>query len=114
MRQRVKFIGILLALCFTIACAGTPTQNRLMTADTFNSIYEQYLDAFDRQSGTTQQKWMVEIDPLFAEASAAMGAYMAITDPSSSNAANQLAIYEAARDQAVRLLLTYGIEIKEE
>jgi hypothetical protein len=118
MSRKLKFIGIILALFLVIGmvagCAGTPTQNRLMTADTFNSIYEQYLDSYDRQSGTTQQKWKVEIDPLFAEASAAMGAYTAITDPSSSDAQKQLEIYKAAKDQAVRLLFTYGIKIKEE
>ena len=116
--RKFKFIGIILALCLVIGmmagCAGTPIQNRLMASDTFNSIYEQYLNAYDRQSGTTQQKWKVDIDPLFAEASAAMGAYMAITDPSSSDATKQLEIYKAAKDQAVRLLFTYGIEIKEE
>ena len=116
--RKFKFIGIILALCLVIGmmagCAGTPIQNRLMASDTFNSIYEQYLNAYDRQSGTTQQKWKVDIDPLFAEASAAMGAYMAITDPSSSDATKQLEIYKAAKDQAVRLLFTYSIEIKEE
>jgi len=113
--RKFKFIGVILALVFIIiSCAGTPVQRRLEVADTFNSIYEQYLDAYDRQSVTIQQKWKVEIDPLFAEASAAMGAYLAVTDPSSSEADRHLAFYTAAKDQAVRLLLTYGIKIRED
>lgn len=111
MKRLLTFMFIAALL---VSCAGTPTQNRLMLSDSFNSIYEQYLDAYDRQSGTIQQKWMVEIDPLFAEASAAMGAYMRITDPLSTDAQKQLALYTAAKDQAVRVLLTYGIKIKEE
>ena len=113
-RQKVKFIGILLALFFIIACASTPTQKRLMTVSTFNSIYKQYLDEYDKQPVTIQEKWKVEIDPYFAEASLAMDAYLAITDPTSTDAVKQLAIYKAAKDQAIRLLFTYGIKIKEE
>jgi len=116
--RKFKYIGIILALFFVVGmvagCAGTPTQNRLMAADTFNSIYKQYLDSYDRQPVTIQQKWKVEIDPYFAEASLAMGAYMAITDPLNSDAQKQLAIYEASKDHAIRLLFTYGITIKEE
>jgi len=118
MKRKLKFAGIILALFFVVGmvagCAGTPIQNRLMTASTFNSVYKQYLDSYDRQPVTIQQKWKVEIDPYFAEASAAMGAYIAITDPLSSDAQKQLAIYEASKNQAVRLLFTYGVKIKEE
>lgn len=114
MKRNFKYISVFFVLLMFVACAGTAIQNRLMTADTFNSIYKQYLDAYDRQPVTIQQEWKVKVDPLFAEASLAMGAYLAITDPSSSEATKKLEMYKAAKDQAVRLLFTYGITIKEE
>ena len=105
---------VLFVVLLLFACAGTPTQQRLMTADTFNSMYKQYLDSYDMQSVTIQQEWKVKIDPYWAEASAAMDSYLTITDPSSTDAQRQLEIYKLAKDQAIRLVFTYGITIKEE
>ena len=116
MKQRQSRLVLVIAvvLAFVIGCASTPKQKSLLTIETFNGIYKQYLDEYDRQSDDVQKKWKEQIDPYWKEASQAIGAYLKITDPNSSEAQKKIALYNVARNHAVRLLLTYGIEIKEE
>jgi len=112
-RQEVLVIvGLMLGIF--MACAMTPMQKQLMTLDTFNGIYRQYLDEYDRQPASVKENWKEQIDPYWKEASLAMNAYMAVSDPDSTEAQKKLAIYSAAKNQALKLLLKYGVEIKED
>ena len=114
MKKCLKFSGLLVALLLLVACATTPKQKQLLTLETFNSVYEQYLDIYDTQTDATKAEWKVKVDPYWKNASAAIDAYMAIADPSSTDAQKKLAIYTAAKNQALKLLMTYGVEIKED
>jgi len=113
-RRAVKVLIAIFAMVLVLSCAMTPKQKQLMTFETFNSVYKQYLDAYDRQDDATKAKWKAEIDPYWKDASAAVDAYMAFSDPTTTDAQAKLAIYNAAKKEALRLLLTYGVEIKEE
>lgn len=112
-RQEVLVI-VALMLGILMACAMTPMQKQLMTLQTFNGIYTQYLDEYDIQPPSVQSNWKEQIDPYWKEASLAMNAYMAISNPESTEAQTKLAIYLAAKNQALKLLLKYGVEIKED
>lgn len=114
MRQKLRWIVVLLCIFVVVACAATPKQKQLLTLETFNGLYKQYLDEYDRQTPEIRAEWKADIDPYWKEASTAMDAYLAITDPKSTEAQKKLAIYNAAKNQALKLLLTYGVEIKEE
>ena len=105
---------VLLLIILLVACAATPKQKQLLTLEAFNGVYVQYLDEYDRQPPSVQADWHKKIDPYWAEASKAIDAYLTITDPASTEAQTKLAIYNAAKNQALKLLLTYGTEIKEE
>lgn len=104
---------VVLSLILVSSCATTPVRNQLLTLDTFNNIYEQYLNAYDQQMPEVKAKWKAEIDPYWLDASVAIDAYVAFTDPTTPDAQKKLALYKAAKDQAVKLLFKYGIEIKE-
>lgn len=112
--RKLRWVAVLLCIFLVGACSATPKQKQLLTLETFNGVFKQYLDVYDRQPESIQQEWKKDIDPYWAEASLAMNAYMAISDPTSSDAQKKLAIYNAAKNQALKLLLTYGVEIKEE
>lgn len=109
----VKWLMIVLCL-FLLACATTPKQKQLLTIETFNGIYKQYLDVYDRQPENIKAEWKKDIDPYWQEASTAIDAYMAISDPASTEAQKKIAIYNAAKNHAIKLLLKYGIKIKED
>lgn len=112
-RLFIIVVAVLLCVVF-VACASTPKQKQLLSIETFNGLYKQYLDEYDRQPDEIRAEWKVKIDPYWREASLAIDAYLAITDPASTEAQKKMAIYNAAKNQALRLLMTYGIEIKEE
>ena len=107
---------VLLVICFILmlGCATTPKQKQLLTIDSFNDIYKQYLDAYDLQPPTVKAKWKEDIDPLFKTASDAIKAYAKISDPTSLEAKDKSAIYVKAINTAKTLLITYGVTIKEE
>jgi len=110
----LKLLVIALLSIFIVSCATTPKQSQLLTIETFNGMYKQYLDEYDKQPEETQIKWKVEVDPYWAEASQAITEYLKISDPSSTEAEKKLAIYSAAKNHALKLLIKYGVEIKEE
>jgi len=50
----------------------TPEQRYAEAVVTFNSIYETYLDEYDKATPEVQAKWKEEIDPRMADASLAL------------------------------------------
>lgn len=112
--RKTRWIAVLLCVILVMACSATPKQKQLLALETYNGLFVQYLDTYDKQTPEVKAEWHRDIDPYWHEASKAMDAYLAISDPSSTEAQKKLAIYNAAKGQALRLLLTYGIEIKEE
>ena len=114
LNRSLRVVLALVLAFFIVSCAATPKQKQFMTLDTFNSMYKEYLDIYDTQPPSIQAEWKAKVDPYWKEASLAMNAYMAITDPDSTEGQRKLAIYKAVRNQALNLLLTYGVEIREE
>lgn len=114
MVRKFRWVMVVLCVFLVTACASTPKQKQLLTIETFNGIYKQYLDEYDRQTPEVKAEWKKDIDPYWKEASKAMDAYLAFTDPSSTDAQKQVTLYNAAKNQALKLLLKYGVEIKEE
>ena len=97
-----------------LSCATTPKQKQLMAIDTFNSMYKQYLDQYDRQSDEMKTQLKETVDPLWKSASDAIKVYAKIKDPTSITAVEQASIYTTALNNALQILIQYGIEIKEE
>lgn len=110
----IETLALVLALFIVFACATTPKQKQLMTIETFNSMYKQYLDEYDKQTPEVQAKLKANVDPLWATASDAIKVYAKIKDPTSITAVEKSNIYTTALNDALKLLITYGIEIKEE
>ena len=104
----------LLSIFIIASCATTPKQSQLLTIETFNGMYKQYLDEYDKQPEEIQDKWKREVDPYWAEASQAISEYLKVSNPDSTEAEKKLAIYSAAKNHALKLLIKYGVEIKEE
>jgi len=115
LRREIKETLIFVLLLFIVfACGTTPKQKQLMAIDTFNSMYKQYLDNYDRQSPEMQAQLKEVVDPLWKTASDAIKVYAKIQDPTSPTAVEQASIYTTALNSALSLLVQYGIEIKEE
>ncbi len=112
-KSNLNWVLVLVCL-FLVSCSSTPKQKQLLTVETFNSVFKQYLDAYDRQPDSVKAKWKEDIDPHWKTASEAVGIYADMADPTTIEAKDKLAIYEAAKTTAIKLLLTYGVEIKEE
>ncbi len=109
-----NFTVLFVMLLLICSCATTPKQKQVLALDTFNGLYEQYLDEYDRQPEAIQAKWRDDIDPYWAEASLAIDSYVKLTNPDTPEGERKMKLYEVARDHALRLLITYGVEIKEE
>ena len=114
LRHDLLMIAVMILAIVAFSCATTPKQKQLMSIETFNGLYKQYLDEYDRQPLDIQAKWKADIDPLWATASDAIKSYAKIKDPTSLTAVEKSEAYTTALNQALKILLTYGVEIKEE
>jgi len=117
MRQRFKFIGVILAL-FLVAvwvqgCATTPKQKQLQVLKANNRVVRDYIDLFKLQDKATQDKWRIEVTPLVKDFDDAVTAY----DEAVSGSADQQAKFKVYENIALKLFDLfgrYGITIKEE
>ena len=67
----VFFLGLMFQ-----GCATTPKQKQLITIESFNSIYKQYLDEYDAQPISVRQRWKKNVDPYWETASDAIKLYI--------------------------------------
>lgn len=114
LRHDLAMIFAMLLAIIALSCATTPKQKQLMTIDSFNSVYERYLNTYDQQNPVVQAEWKEKVDPLFKTASDAVKAYAKIKDPTSLTAQEKSEVYTQALNKAFEILLTYGVDIKEE
>lgn len=110
----VETLALVLALFIVFACATTPKQKQLLAIDTFNGLYKKYLDIYDQQTPKIQAEWRDKIDPEWKAASDAIKEYASIKNPISVTAQEKASIYTTALSTATKLLLKYGVDIKEE
>jgi len=117
MRQRVRLLGVILALILVIACAGppmTPTQKYAVTRATFNDILENhYIPFFESQAPEMQQKLRDEAKPVIHEAADALDMYYwSLTIPGDDTNA-RLEFYLKLKTKLINLVAKYGLKIPE-
>ena len=116
--RKFKIIGIILALCLVVACAGppmTPTQKYAVTRATFNDILENhYIPFFKAQTPEVQQKLRDEAKPVIHEAADALDMYYwSLTIPNDDPDA-RLEFYLTLKTKLINLVAKYGLKIPEE
>ena len=115
--RKFKFIGVILALCFIVSCAGpqlTPVQKYAVTRATFNDILENhYIPFFKAQTPEIQQKLRDEVKPVIHEAAGALDMYYwSLTIPDDDTNA-RLEFYLTVKTKLINLIAKYGLKIPE-
>ena len=116
--KRLRIIGIILALCFIVSCAGTqltPVQKYAVTRATFNDILENhYIPFFKAQTPEVQQKLRDDAKPVIHEAAGALDMYYwSLTIPNEDPDA-RLEFYLTLKTKLINLVAKYGLKIPEE
>jgi len=122
--RRLKFIGILLALCLVVGCFEgcatiqvgemTPAQKYDTYRTTFNDVIEyQYLPWAKIQPETTKVILREEVNPMVKRAEQALDVYGKEVATPGGDPEAKLNLYLGIKNDLYILLLKYGLKIDE-
>ena len=110
--QRLNKLTLILAVVTILSsCTYSTPQKNLITISTFNNLYEQYLDLYDKQPEATKLKWREEIDPYWSIASKSLEIYLTTTNQ--EEAKEKLKLLIEAETTIISLLQSYGFKLEE-